>query len=141
MTQPARKSPGEDRPACVAVIDDLATTRAIVGHVMREALHCDVASFDDAKDALGWLSEHECALVVADYRMPGMDGLEFAEQALRLKKGLPIVLLTVHEIAEIEARASALGVKTCLSKGCGHKELLACAARLLGVNLEIRRDD
>ena len=51
-------------------------------------------------------SEH-VDLVISDYKMPGMDGIEFLVKANELKPDLPRVMFTAYADAELARRAVA----------------------------------
>ena len=56
------------------------------------------------------------AAVVLDQRMPGLSGLEVAEQMLSHNPGQVIVLFSAHLDQEARAEALAMGVSACVSK-------------------------
>lgn len=82
------------RSATLLVVDDdaLITLNAVdqlgeLGHVALEAF--------SASQALAILEERaDIDALITDYAMPGMDGLELAHAARRLRPGLPILLVT-----------------------------------------------
>lgn len=48
----------------------------------------------DPAEALGWIEAGRCRVVVADMKMPGMDGLEFLEKVLARDPGVYVILVT-----------------------------------------------
>ena len=66
--------------------------------------------------------------MITDYAMPGMTGLQLAEQARSLRPGLPILLATGY--ADLPARAS-LDLPR-LNKPCQQTELAEQIEALLG---------
>lgn len=50
-----------------------------------------VETFSDPAEALRFLADHEVALVICDYRMPGMSGLDVLE---KLPRPVPYYLVT-----------------------------------------------
>ena len=55
-------------------------------------------------------------MVLLDNRMPGLTGLEVAEQMLRHNPDQVIVLFSAHLDGTVEEEAKALGVAACVSK-------------------------
>lgn len=56
------------------------------------------------------------AAVVLDQRMPGLSGLEVAEQMLSHNPGQVIVLFSAYLDQDATAEATAMGVAACVSK-------------------------
>ncbi len=56
------------------------------------------------------------SVVLLDNRMPGLTGLEVAEQMLAEQPSQLIVLFSAHLDPEVEERARAIGIAACVSK-------------------------
>lgn len=56
------------------------------------------------------------SVVLLDNRMPGLTGLEVAEQMLAQHPGQMIVLFSAHLDTAVKDRASAIGITACVSK-------------------------
>jgi DNA-binding NarL/FixJ family response regulator len=67
-------------------------------------------------EALASIETDRPGVVVLDYRMPGMSGLETAEEILRADPKQPIILFSAYLDTETVARARDLGIRTCLAK-------------------------
>jgi CheY-like chemotaxis protein len=76
------------------------------------------------EEALKIIDAYQC--IITDYRMPKMDGLEFA-QKIREKSNVPIILYTAWGDDELFEEANTLGIDECVSKGYtrDHYEVLA----------------
>jgi CheY-like chemotaxis protein len=57
-----------------------------------------------------------CLVRLLDNRMPGLTGLEVAEQMLAEQPGQVIVLFSAHLNHAIEEKARAIGIAACVSK-------------------------
>ena len=105
---------GAARTAIVTVDDDPGVSRAVARDLRRRygEQHRIVRaeSGDAALDALREmrLRGDEVAVVVADYRMPGMNGIEFLERAMDLYPAARRVLLTAY--ADTGAAIDAINV-------------------------------
>jgi two-component system response regulator RpfG len=122
----------------VLVIDDQATSRQILAQIVRsidESL--DIESFDSAQPALDWLRDNPADLILTDYKMPGMNGIEFLEQARAIPQIhiVPIVMITSHEQSDIRYQALELGATDFINKPIDHAE---CRARFRNL-LQLQR--
>jgi DNA-binding NtrC family response regulator len=93
----------------VLVIDD----DAVVGRSFNRVLSDKGYEVDTAlngEEALKDIEAHDYDVVFTDIRMPGMDGLEVAEQIKARCPWTPIVVITGYGTEENEAKASVLGV-------------------------------
>jgi DNA-binding response OmpR family regulator len=63
----------------VLVVDDEPTIRRLVAAVLLES-GCEPITAPDAETALRAISEHKLDAIITDIRLPGMDGVEFAEK-------------------------------------------------------------
>lgn len=75
-----------------------------------------VITAENAAQALEMLREQECDLVFTDIKMPGMDGLELAEQVKARRPWTPVVIVTGFGTSDNEERARAAGVAGFLNK-------------------------
>jgi DNA-binding NtrC family response regulator len=70
----------------------------------------------DGREALVELESQSFDLVVTDYQMLGMNGLELAEILGRRRPGMPVILMTGHSTRELQKQARGLGVFCVLEK-------------------------
>jgi len=55
-------------------------------------------------------------VVIVDFQMPGMNGIEAARCMLKISPAVPIVMFTQHANAELEKRAMEAGIRSVVSK-------------------------
>ncbi len=107
----------------IMVVDDDAALRSTLQEILIDE-GWDVVSAEDGFQAIQMASESEFALVLMDFKMPGMNGLE---ALLKIKEILPNcveVMMTGHaEESQIE-EALSNGVMTVLSKPVEIEQLL-----------------
>ena len=70
----------------------------------------------NAQEALNKLDAEDYDVVFTDIKMPGMSGLEMAEQVKQRRPWLPVVIVTGYGSPDNEARAEAAGVSGFLRK-------------------------
>ena len=102
-------SSSPEAPTIVIVDDEQENLRAL--SLMIETLGCRPLAFDDARSALAEIRNGlQPFLVISDYRMPVMDGLQFVEALRAIGNKVPVILLTAHGSIDTYFRSFSLGV-------------------------------
>lgn len=83
------------------------------------------------QEALAKAIELKPDLLVLDFAMPGLNGLQVAEQVSRACPNLPIILHTIHDFPEMIAEAKRVGIREVVSKGDTAARLLDTMESLL----------
>lgn len=83
------------------------------------------------QEALARAIELRPDLMVLDFAMPGLNGLQVAEQISRACPNLPIILHTIHDFPEMIAEAKRVGIREVVSKGDTAARLLDTMESLL----------
>lgn len=102
------------KPVMLTVDDDPSVSRAVARDLRRHyGEDHRIVRAESGPDALGTLKElklrgETVALLIADYRMPQMSGIEFLEQAMDLYPAARRVLLTAY--ADTHAAIDAINV-------------------------------
>ncbi|MGE5173295.1 MAG: response regulator [Betaproteobacteria bacterium] len=78
-----------------------------------------------ATDARAALSKIQAGidLIITDYRMPGMDGLEFMDVLRRERSAPPVIMLTAYAGVDSYLEATSLGVYEYVNKPVRNAEL------------------
>ena len=71
-------------------------------------------------------------LMIADLKMPGMDGLTLVREVKRLRTELPVIIITGYSTESSAIEALNLGVAGYLTKPFRVPQVLAAAAKALG---------
>lgn len=87
------------------VDDDDDIRRAVTKYVTGAMPNVHVVASASGKDGLDILLNEPIDLILTDYRMPQMNGLEFLEQAKRIKPRVPRIMLTAYPDMELAKAA------------------------------------
>jgi PAS domain S-box-containing protein len=126
--------------AQVLVVEDDPLNQLIVCALLQRAGHATTVAGDGAS-ALALLAQGRFDLVLMDWQMPDIDGLEVTRRvrhgaAGSVARGVPIVALTANAFTEDRAACLAAGMNDFLTKPVVGEVLLAVVARWTGRALE-----
>jgi excisionase family DNA binding protein len=127
---PSRPATGSTRPR-VLVVDDEASIRDLLAKTLALAEY-DVDVAPDGRTALERMRMYPYDLLIADLKMPGMDGLTVIREAKRYKVDLPVIIITGFSTESSAIEAVNLGVAGYLTKPFRVPQVLAAAAKALG---------
>lgn len=118
----------------IVIVDDQTSARTMLRHILEDiGPELEVFDFGDSEEALRWSEHNRPDLLLLDYRMPAIDGLEFARRFRRslTNRDVPIVLVTVVGDEPIRQAALDAGVIDFLVKPVRPRELRARCRNLL----------
>src|SRR5919198_2705416 len=110
------------------VEDELDLARVIVREL--EAAGFSVRHAPDGESGLKTFAQEEPELVVLDWMLPGIDGLEFLRR-LRQSSAVPVIMLTARAEEVDRVIGLEVGADDYLSKPFGARELVARVRALL----------
>lgn len=102
----------------VMIVDDQASMRAMIRQALQSLGFKDLRDKAGAAEALSALRMDRVHLIISDYNMPDMDGLQFLEAVRRdpdIGKTV-FIMLTGSADREIVQKAAALGVNNYVVK-------------------------
>ena len=111
----------------ILVVDDSPTMRRILLNTVQKAGYSDVEEAVDGKDALAKLLANDYDLLMTDWNMPNMNGLELVEAARKEAKlkSIPILMVTTRNMKEDIVNAIKSGVNGYIVKPFDAKTLNA----------------
>jgi excisionase family DNA binding protein len=115
----------------ILVVDDEAAIRDLLSKTLALAEY-DVDVAPDGRSALERMRLNPYDLLIADLKMPGMDGLAVIREAKRYKADLPVIIITGFSTESSAIEALNLGVAGYLTKPFRVPQVLAAAAKALG---------
>ncbi len=115
-------------PNSILIIDDSATSREMIHHVLQDAdLFSRFFKVDSGAAGLKLLEENAIDVVLCDLHMPGMDGFEVLQTMYARKelRDIPVIMITGHEDQEEKVRGLDLGASDYVTKPFDPAELVA----------------
>jgi CheY-like chemotaxis protein len=101
----------QNPPPSFLVVDDSKVSRTLVTGLLRNRM--PEASFREAGDgetAVAMFEDDPASIVVMDFNMPGIHGVEAAQRMRALRSEVPIVLLTANGQSAVQSKADAAGI-------------------------------
>jgi sigma-B regulation protein RsbU (phosphoserine phosphatase) len=124
ITSRLRTLSGE-MPLAVLIVDDDELERALIGDRLAQR-GIRVAEASNGAEALEWLRKEEIPVVVVDWHMPVMDGIEFTEKFRAELPGDTYVIMLTQRREDFDfERGYRAGVDDYLTKGVREPELIA----------------
>ena len=90
-----------------------------------------MSTFEDGKEALYYLKNHEVDLVFSDINMPKMDGLQLCKRIISQKINTKIIMLSMYEDPNIIKEAFECGANAYLSKNTEKGEIIKAIKKCL----------
>ena len=117
----------------VLLVDDNPVNLKWLELLVQRLEQAQCASFTDPLAALEYARTHHVDLVVLDYLMPEMNGLQFiaAFSAFEGAQSVPLLMITAHDEKDVRYRALEAGAYDFLPKPVDAAEFLARARNLL----------
>jgi DNA-binding NtrC family response regulator len=97
----------------IVVLDDEPSIVQMCVKVLQSQGHA-VEGFTSAADALAHLERAAADLLVVDYKMPELTGIDFIKRAWTVRPKMRVVMITAHGTREVIARANETGVNVVL---------------------------
>ncbi|WP_416898325.1 MAG: response regulator [Minwuia sp.] len=120
----------------VLVVDDFKTMRRIIRSQLEEIGFRDIEEAEDGESALRTLRRKEVHLIISDWNMQPMTGLEFLKEVRsdRRLKSLPFIMVTAESKVENVREAREAGVTNYVIKPFTAQTLQQKIAASFGVS-------
>lgn len=118
----------------VMVVDDMSTSRGLIIQALEGFGLQQLKSASDGQDALRQLETEKVHLVLSDYHMPSMDGLDLLatlRQTPATQK-IGFILITGRADHALVEKGKALGMNNYLAKPFTPADLKACLEAVVG---------
>jgi two-component system response regulator RpfG len=132
----ARRLSVSRRRRQIVIVDDESTGRTILEKVIQNiANDIQVNGFDSAHKALAWLTANRADLIITDYRMPDINGIEFIKKvrSLAAYESIPIMMITVVSEKSVRYEALDAGATAFLTRPIDQIECRTSCRNLLKI--------
>ena len=128
LARKRKGTPLRDKP--ILIVDDEKNIRLTLAQAL-EPLGVETDSAEDGNEALAKLKEKEFGLILLDFRMPGVDGMEVLRQVRESKRDIRIIIITAYGTIELAVEAMKLGAVDFIPKPFVPEEIREMVARVL----------
>ncbi len=117
----------------LAIVDDNPRTTLLIKTILERIRDLEIETFRDPCEALRSCQDHELDLILLDYHMPLMNGIEFLQEFRKNEHlcDIPVVMITGEEDKDLLYRALEAGATDFLRKPVEPVELIARARNML----------
>lgn len=81
-----------------------------------ESEGCSLLAFETAEEGMDALAGQTCDIIISDYRLPGMNGLEFFRKVQKSHPHIIKILITAYGTNEVISKAKNIGVDDFIEK-------------------------
>ncbi len=126
---------GKHRNYHIFVVDDEPQVCKAISRILQQKYK--VTSFESAEACLARLrvSTCKCNLLISDFKMPGMNGIELLLKVKRIRPRLKVLLITGYGDVPLVKRAWKAGARDFIEKPLHRDELLEAAESALGEHI------
>ncbi len=123
-----------DRTMQILVVDDYQTMRRITGNYLRQLEFANIDEASDGGDALTKLRQKKYQLIISDWNMQPMTGIQLLQQvrATAELKHIPFIMVTAENKRENVIAAKEAGVSNYIVKPFTVETLKGKLASVLG---------
>jgi len=119
----------------ILIVDDDADVRDSLKALLESAGY-RVKDFESAKGVLAEPNLSATSCLIADIRMPDMDGLALQEELVKRRAGIPVIIVTGHADVPLAVRAMKAGAVDFIEKPFDDELLLESVRRALAVGTQ-----
>ena len=119
----------------VVIVDDQQINVTLMQALIGKVGGCTPVSFTDSQKGLGWCLDNEPDLVIVDYMMPELNGIDFIRR-FRSADGtaeVPVLMVTADHEREVRYNALESGATDFLTKPVDRMEFLSRVKNMLAL--------
>jgi len=124
----------ETSSRCILVVDDETYIQHVVSLKLSNA-GFEVVTASDGEEGLQIAQEQMPDLIITDYQMPFLTGLEMCQhlQQDTATASIPVIMLTARGFALEDDDLRSVNIQKCLGKPFSPRDLVNCVESILGI--------
>ncbi len=108
----------------ILVVDDSSVIRNFITQLLKDAGHMVITGEDGRVGLEKYKAFSDLDLIISDYNMPKMNGIEFIIEVRKLDQDIPILICTTEVEEEYKIKGSKAGANGWLVKPIKEDQLL-----------------
>lgn len=114
----------------ILLVDDDVWIRDSL-RIFFETEGCHVLAFETAEEGLTEIKDHIFDLIIVDYKLPGLDGIEFLKRIHNLQPDAIKVLITAYRNDSVITEAKKLKIQGFIEKPFTSETIMASLTHLI----------
>ncbi|MDC8787056.1 HD domain-containing phosphohydrolase [Roseateles koreensis] len=125
----------------ILIVDDTPINLVLFEGLVKKLANCSSTTFADPVQGLLWAQAHTPDLIVLDYMMPNLNGIEFIQRLRSIpgKENQLILMVTANDQKDVRYQALDAGASDFLTKPIDRLEFLARTRNLLALSAAQRK--
>jgi two-component system chemotaxis response regulator CheY len=121
------------------IVDDSSMLRDMLTYALNEGGYNEVTEGIDGVDGLKKAKETQHDLLIVDYNMPNMNGIEMIKAIRKLEnyKTIPIFMLTTERSEDLKQEAKSAGATGWITKPFVPEQLLKAVNTVLNKKIKV----
>ena len=139
MTSTHSETNASSKSIRIVVADDEPTILEALRQLLGEAGYVVAGTASDGATAVRLVEELQPDVVLVDYRMPDMTGIEVASALRERAPEVGIVILSAYDDASIQLNAERIRVGAYLVKGCSSRQIFGAIDEAIHLSAPLQR--
>ena len=104
-------------PPTILLVDDDPEALILLHRLLHSiARHCEIVAVENGVAALALAAMRPVALVITDYHMPGMNGVQLTGAIKAASPATRVAIITAYDVHDVARRAKAVAADYVLAK-------------------------